>query len=435
MVDHTILLNKLSHYGIRGKAYNWLSSYLNNRTQYVNVNGSNSTTKNLKFGVPQGSILGPLLFIIYINDLPNSARDAHFIMYADDANIIITGANISEIQFKANNLLRTLSNWVNINSLKLNLKKTHYMIFSNIGKFSINLQLENNVISQSHQERFLGVIMDDKLTWNSHRAAIAKKISINAGIFFRARHMFKLSTLRTLYHSFIQSHLIFCLTVWGTGTKSSLKKKFIAQKKAIRALTFTNLYTKDKVTQQYSYGHTKQHFNSNDILTIHNLVLAHVLLHLHKIYLQRAPSHIQSMYISHNPPIVKYSDDNNQFNITDHNKKLLKSDIRPNNILYTKDSSILYFTVPQGRLCPQRSSLPYLGPLSYNYFCNKTQLKLDLLPTKYEIHRLTPNCFKTHIKKLILSEQSLGEISSWEPKNMPIYSIPTNTILLRSHIY
>ena len=174
MVDHAILLKKLSNYGIRGVAQNWLTSYLNDRNQYVNVNGSNSSTNALKFGVPQGSILGPLLFIIYINDLPNIAHDIHFIMYADDANIIITGSNISEIKSKTDNLLKTLSNWVNTNSLKLNLKKTHHMIFSNLGNFTLNLKLGNETIHQSHQERFLGILMDDKLTWNAHRSRFKK---------------------------------------------------------------------------------------------------------------------------------------------------------------------------------------------------------------------------------------------------------------------
>ena len=121
MVDHSILLKKLEHYGIRGLALTWIKSYLNDRKQYVSVNGSESSMTPMKYGVPQGSILGPLLFIIYINDIPEVAHFAKFILYADDANIIITANTIEEINDQVLNLTKSLSRWVNCNGLALNL--------------------------------------------------------------------------------------------------------------------------------------------------------------------------------------------------------------------------------------------------------------------------------------------------------------------------
>ena len=100
-------------------------------------------------------------------------------------------------------------------------------------EFNLNLKLNSEVIFQSHEERFLGVIMDDKLSWVSHRAAIRTRISRNAGIFFRARHMFKTKTLKSLYFSFIQAHLVFCCSIWGIGSKNSLRDIFVAQKRAV----------------------------------------------------------------------------------------------------------------------------------------------------------------------------------------------------------
>ena len=123
MVDHKILLHKLTHYGIRGVAHKWFDSYLKNRQQRVYVNNKYSDFKILTHGIPQGSILGPLLFIIYINDMPNIQKLVKFILYADDANIILTGANAHEIILKFNELSKQLTDWVASNGLLLNIKK------------------------------------------------------------------------------------------------------------------------------------------------------------------------------------------------------------------------------------------------------------------------------------------------------------------------
>ena len=123
LVEHKILLKKLEHYGIRGPALKWLESYLSNRKQYVSINGAESTSLILEHGVPQGSILGPLLFIIYINDIPEISASAKFILYADDANIIITTDTVEQASEQIEILTKNLVNWVNSNGLVLNLKK------------------------------------------------------------------------------------------------------------------------------------------------------------------------------------------------------------------------------------------------------------------------------------------------------------------------
>ena len=127
MVDHEILLNKLYFYGVRGLAHDWLRSYLFDRSQYVSINGKKSSTRKLEFGVPQGSILGPLLFVIYINDMPNINKSIHFILYADDANIIVTGKTLQIIQKQIQKFIPHLLNWINTNALKLNIDKTKYI--------------------------------------------------------------------------------------------------------------------------------------------------------------------------------------------------------------------------------------------------------------------------------------------------------------------
>ena len=242
MVDYSLILRKLSFYGIRGIAHDWFRSYLANRHQYVSVNGGNSEIGKLEHGVPQGSILGPLLFVIFINDLPNIFAGAHFILYADDANIIITGKTIREIENKINTLIPNLTSWVGVNSLKLNTTKTKYMIISNTIKHDFDIVIHNQTIARVTQDRFLGVIIDEKLTFNPHKKALARKISNNCGVLYRARYVLNQKSLVCLYYSFIQSHMIYCSNVWGLGTKRSLSSIFISQKTAIRAMSFTKLY-------------------------------------------------------------------------------------------------------------------------------------------------------------------------------------------------
>ncbi|KAL5272936.1 hypothetical protein ACHWQZ_G000943 [Mnemiopsis leidyi] len=123
LLDHNTLLCKLEHYGIRGIAKEWFRSYLTNRRQYVSINGTYSESKSIDFGVPQGSILGPLLFVIYINDLPGISNLAKFILYADDANIIVSGSSLDEVSRKVNELIGSLVDWVGVNGLSLNVKK------------------------------------------------------------------------------------------------------------------------------------------------------------------------------------------------------------------------------------------------------------------------------------------------------------------------
>ena len=128
-VNHDILLSKLEHYGIRGTTLKWFKSYLSNRKQYVFHNGESSKLMDITCGVPQGSVLGPLLFLLYINDLPNISKVLHFYLFADDTNIYCEANTLQELQTIINRELKELRTWLIVNRLSLNIDKTNFVIY------------------------------------------------------------------------------------------------------------------------------------------------------------------------------------------------------------------------------------------------------------------------------------------------------------------
>ena len=179
-VNHEILMQKLYKYGVRGISYNWFKSYLYQRQQYVLFSDFKSTTQYITCGIPQGSILGPLLFLFYINDLAQVSSVIFPILFADDTNLIISGNCLNQLINEINSEMLKVTEWLNINKLSLNVEKTHYIIFCTINKYiktDENIFINNQLIKRVHSSKFLGVIVDSNICWNDHINYIRRKIS------------------------------------------------------------------------------------------------------------------------------------------------------------------------------------------------------------------------------------------------------------------
>ena len=240
-VNHDILLRKLYAYGIREVAHDWLKSYLSCRAQYVVFRGIESTKRAVTCGVPQGSILGPLLFLLYINDMASVSTILYPMLFADDTNVFLSGRNANHLIRIMNGELLNIVDWLDCNRLSLNVSKTHFILFRYQGMrnpvINEELTIKNEPIKQDYKTKFLGVIVDEKLTWSEHIQYIKCKIAKGIGIISKARRLLKNETLRTLYYCFVYPYLNYCVEVWGDTFKTYLQTLVKLQRRVLRIIS------------------------------------------------------------------------------------------------------------------------------------------------------------------------------------------------------
>ena len=285
-VNHDILLTKLQYFGLNNKYIKWFTSYLNNRKQFVCYGDRNNSSREIiNCGVPQGSILGPLLFLLYVNDLCNASEIVKPIMFADDTNIFLSAKNIKQLFQMMNAELKKIQNWFNANKLSLNASKTKSSFFhplSYADRIPLRLpelKINNTIIKREENMKFLGVILDENMTWRHHIKCIESKVSKNLGILYKARHLLNLQCTKQLYFSFIHTYLNYGNLAWGGTNKTKLSALLRRQKHASRII-----YFKDK------YTHAKPLLKRLNALNIYQLNINNSLLFMHKVRNNNIPN-------------------------------------------------------------------------------------------------------------------------------------------------
>jgi len=294
-VSHKILLKKLENLGINGSALKWFESYLSDRSQIVDINGCFSSEKFINISVMQGSTLGPLLFLCFINDL-NRASTLFSLLFADDTCLLAAGKNLMDLINYCNTEFQKITNWLIVNKLALNVKKCKYVIFHNKGKkidvdtppivcnqniigenddskiYALDRIFNQNPNLQDRSYKYLGILIDEFLNFSDHVEQVCKKLSRGIFCLRRAKSVIDGAALRNLYFAFFNSHLNYCNTILSCTSQSNINRLTVLQKKAIRTIT----------NSKYN-DHTAELFQRLKIMPIDKLFTYNKLMFMHSV--------------------------------------------------------------------------------------------------------------------------------------------------------
>jgi hypothetical protein len=242
--DFDILLKKLSHYGFRGVSNTWFKNYLTNRLQFTSINGVNSSPSTMLTGVPQGSVLGPLLFLILINDLCNASSKLFTLLFADDTTLQFSSNDLNILYNTVNIELEKAAEWFKANKLTLNISKTKYMLFRQPSQMidfnNYNIKMDDKTIERIGEDcktkffKFVGIKLDEHLTWSHHLNHVRGKLSSANYALSRIKNLLPTNIKLDIYNALFKSHLEYGLICWGGAKSSKLKPLLILQKKCIR---------------------------------------------------------------------------------------------------------------------------------------------------------------------------------------------------------
>ena len=285
-VDIDILLCKLKRLGIRNKSFQIIQSFLKNRKQCVKIGHSISSYRQVTMGVPQGSILGPVLFLIYVNDLPQISPHITCLLYADDTAILIKHKSPTKLQKIVDDVMPKISDWFSANLLSINAAKTFTQHYSNIyPQLRLRVSINGEDITENKEIRYLGVLLDKQLKFTAHINSISRIISRNIGIISRVRHFIDSNIAYLLYNSMILPYLNYCCLIWGINYHSQLQRVTILQKKAVRLIEGV-----------YPPTSSKPLFKKYRIMRISDIAHTQMILVMHKFLTAQLPSSFNEIY-------------------------------------------------------------------------------------------------------------------------------------------
>ena len=288
-VDKKLLVKKLSQYGIRGKPLELLQNYLNNRQQCTNINGILSDLIHIELGVPQGSNLGPLLFLIYINDLPG-VSSLITKLFADDTCLLFSANSITELQQIANSEISKIEKGLISNRLTLNHTKTKFMIVSKRGRSAaINIRINNHEIEQVNSIVYLGLTIDSKLTWDSHIKQLESDLSVVSGIMSKLRYYVDFNCLKSYYYAKVFSSLQYGILAWGGCNESKLHKLNVIHNNILRLMVFRNFPEGVRISNNAMY-------KSLGLLQLREIYTLELGKFMHKAYYKALPYCLNNMF-------------------------------------------------------------------------------------------------------------------------------------------
>ena len=241
-----VLCKKLELYGVHHRELSWFKSYLTNRKQFCRINGADSEIEDVEVGAPQGSCLGPLLFLVYINDLPQAVLDSNVSMDADDTSLCYQSHDMTRLNEAINSDFAKLDTWLQGNKLFLNVAKTHSMLISSKQKHNsilkgqnedLKLKIRDNELEVVKTTKYLGLQMDRSLYWKEQIKAVSAKVSRAIGFLKHAKSFLPKETLQTLYTGIVEPHFRYCCSVWGCAGSSEINQLQKLHKRAARIIT------------------------------------------------------------------------------------------------------------------------------------------------------------------------------------------------------
>ena len=329
-VCHKILLAKLEHYGIRGEALNWFKSYLKQRKQYTALDEHQSIEQEVPYGVPQGSVLGPLLFLVFVNDIDSAVENNKLRLFADDSNVFVVSRNPNTLKQNMVKVVIDLCNWFNANKLTINMSKTAYTIFTPDGKVPPclnNITINKTVITRVQSVKYLGILLDENLSWEEQIKEVSKKLTKTIQALKIVSKFINTQHRRILYYAYIYSTIQYGIEVYSQGSKNSIKQIQVKQNRALKVL-----HKKDFLTP------TIELHREAKVLMVNDIAKVNLLKFVYKQRHGQTPDAFRNYYIENMFIHTHHTRQAKNLHLPVHNNKFGRKSVKHRGAIYWNET-------------------------------------------------------------------------------------------------